>query len=266
MTATMPSSFSTTGTNNTEFPQSTCSLDGVTSSLDNTMKIVADKVYTKRQAGIYRIGYQWEIGDDGLFTVKLTQTSNRFIEDVIKTRWDNTHRDVARSKAYKAERSSWIWKGEAGLQLTIKQANAFLQSVLKTQWFQRRYSSLFCGKNLDTLTVIYPEYYRRTATGGRAQLFLPEWARTQTIILHELAHLLKARALPYSSKEGKSYAGHGRAWAWIFADLVHRKIGKLEGDDLRQCFRNRKCPFNKRRKGNNFNPFTKALKLKLNAA
>jgi hypothetical protein len=213
------------------------------------MKIVADKVYTKRQAEIYRIGYQWEPGDDGLFTVKLTQTSNRFIEGTLKTRWDNTHRDIARSKAYKSERSSWIWKGDAGLRLTIKQANAFLKSVLKTQWFQRRYSSLFCGKHLDTFTVVYPEYYRRTATGGSAQLFLPEWARTKTIILHELAHLLKVRSLAYCYKDGKSYAGHGRAWAWIYADLVHRKIGKLEGDNLREWFRRLKCPYNKRRKG-----------------
>ncbi len=131
-------------------------------------------------------------------------------------------RDSQRSKAYAAERSlPWIVNDTVG-DGSMHAVNHFVDEVWRWCWKRGL-------ARVEEAPRIKDGRGTRIARGGPRALNLPKWARTYTVVLHEIAHALQ----PPNS------AAHGREWARLFAQLMDRWHPKRKeaGRMLRQAYR-----------------------------
>ena len=78
---------------------------------------------------------------------------------------------------------------------------------------------------------------------------LPLWARSERVILHELAHVIQTER-----------PGHGRQFCRIFLDIVRRWHSDRDAwRTLRASFRAHRVRYTRRRKGGPGNPNFRAL-------
>ena len=141
-------------------------------------------------------------------------------------------RDSQRSKVYAAERDN-VPFGE--LFTSIEEVERFLTTVFQSAWFQKHFPepSGFQVQNGQGA---------RDAKGwcrqGVCHMKLPQWARTELVILHELGHgLSQAR---YGSR---NIAGHGHEYCAIYLELVTHFMGAEIGLKLKEAFRKHKVKF-----------------------
>lgn len=139
-------------------------------------------------------------------------------------------RDSQRSKVYVAEHAIDKVGGGARLE-TVPEIQAWINKLTKYRWFIRRW-----GKR----TIIVEDGRgKRWARGGGSRIWLPRWARTKTVILHELAHCLS------SSWNGGS---HGWQFCMNFRLLVRFAISKEAEQVLVQSFKASRVRYKKPRK------------------
>lgn len=174
-------------------------------------------------------------------------------------------RDVQKSKIYSAE----MVLLDKGIGVTprfgrafgdIEEVQAYVDHLLGSVWWQRR-------STVRTVRVGNGAGKRNALSyGGRIEI--PRWARTEGVVLHEMAHELSnhptAWAMPddtitrwqdnqdcsTSSRYAKrytGYAGHGRWFAHCFLDLVGYKISKDAKIVLRDSFKKHGARYTKRR-------------------
>lgn len=185
-------------------------------------------------------------------------------------------RDSQRSKVYEAEGcilDKRILNGsvpEHGRVFdSIHEVRDYVNALLDEAWWKRR--SL-----VATVTVGDGRGHRR-AVSYDGHIEIPRWARTEGVVLHEMAHEmsnyprpwllgtdstwddawrlwaddrdLAAKRSTWPRKFGTyaGFAGHGRLFARCFLDLVQHKIGKEAHDLLRDSFREHNVKFTRRR-------------------
>ncbi len=83
---------------------------------------------------------------------------------------------------------------------------------------------------MEVTPVVWDSMSERYAKGLRYALHLPLWARTKTIILHEVAHSLSLDDQNQSLDDG--YLGHGPLYMKSVIDLYAMFLG-LDRDHLR---------------------------------
>lgn len=81
----------------------------------------------------------------------------------------------------------------------------------------------------------------RVARGGSSSITIPLWARTEYIVLHELAHTLTRRQF------GVYVAGHGWQFCAVYLRLVLLFMGRAAHDALKASFKERRVRFRPKR-------------------
>lgn len=153
-------------------------------------------------------------------------------------------RDSQRSKVYRAERQADI-TGERFPE--IPGVEAYLRRVFSHKWFKRRYPRAFRFR-------VHDGRGRRSALGWSAgltiEMKLPKWARTEGIILHELAHGLTDQKAGYRIR----HAAHGWEFCETFLALVYHYQGGVAGNRLKESFGENRVRFRKPRVGRKLTP------------
>ena len=108
-----------------------------------------------------------------------------------------------------------------GKPLTLKQCQKFTDKVLARKYVKDTYGSI-------SSVIVLDGRGRRKACAtfqyGRRVIKLPKWARTEFVILHELAHHLT------------NLDGHKAEFASCLLDLVRHFMGKESADKLQGAF------------------------------
>ncbi len=145
-------------------------------------------------------------------------------------------RDSQKGKLYKAEK---ILLPISQRLETVPEMEKYLKKVLDRAPIQRRYSR-WLGRKI----VVKDGRGCRHAYGNYNWIKMPRWARSQHIVLHEVAHALTLR------KHGDAVADHGWQYAAIYLDLVKFGMGAEAHDALKASFKQHKVRFKAKVKRN----------------
>lgn len=72
------------------------------------------------------------------------------------------------------------------------------------------------------------------AEGDSGSIWLPKWAWSKGVILHEIAHAIQTE-----------FPWHGKQFSRIYLDLVSRWIGREVASQIKQVFRKRRIAYQK---------------------
>ena len=128
-------------------------------------------------------------------------------------------RDSQRARLYRAEEEVG-----AGRPLpTVELLQAYVDDLGGTDWFRARWG--------DRAFEVRPGHGHRRATADRdGVLQMPRWARTELVLLHEVAHCLTPT----------TFAAHGAEYAGVLLSLVRRAVDPGAAQRLEDAFgRNR---------------------------
>lgn len=134
-------------------------------------------------------------------------------------------RDSQRSKVYKAQ---WVVFKERETMATTDQCWEYIKKIVNTEWFRKRYPHKY--DNMIWVKSGQGSRRARALTSLESRgitMVLPRWARTEWVILHELAHCVTP----------KTVAAHGREYCRTYLDLVYRFLGPEKGSELSKSFR-----------------------------
>lgn len=129
-------------------------------------------------------------------------------------------RDSQRSKLYKAEDQCWPGHKNAKHNMSLEDVKGIVRGITTSPWWKER-----VGESQWDITVDDGRGHR-SAMAYYRRITMPRFARSMSIILHELTHIL--------TKKGPS---HGREYAKNYLAMVERWMGPLEAARLRECFR-----------------------------
>lgn len=151
-------------------------------------------------------------------------------------------RDNQRKKVYTAEREVFganANTAKIGMPLpTVGDVDRYVCVVLNRKVVARHYNT-----NRPVLVVDGRGTRRAMAYGGY-KISIPKWARTEWVVLHELAHILEWRD---RARTGVRTASHGWEFAAIYLFLVKTMLGKDTADLLKASFRKHRVKFSKPR-------------------
>lgn len=124
-------------------------------------------------------------------------------------------RDSQRTRLYRAESEV-----ATGRRLpTVEHMQAYVDELVGAAWFLARWGS--------TRIEVRPGYGHRRATADEnGVLQMPRWARTELVVLHEVAHCLTPAA----------FAAHGPEYAGALLALVRRAMGVAPAQALEDAF------------------------------
>ena len=124
-------------------------------------------------------------------------------------------RDSQRARLYRAESSL-----DHGRRLpTVDRMQAWVDALCATDWFAARW-----GRR--TFDVRPGHGHRRATADEHGVLQMPKWARTELVLLHEVAHCLT----PWT------FAGHGPEYAGVLLTLTRRGMGPATAQRLEDAF------------------------------
>lgn len=149
-------------------------------------------------------------------------------------------RDNQRKKVYIAEREVFgknASTAKIGMPLpTVGDVERYLSVVLSRKVVSRHYDT-------QPVSVADGRGTRRAMAYGGWKINIPLWARTEWVVLHELAHILNNR----DRRLGEQRAAHGWEFAEIYLFLVKTMLGKDVEDLLKASFRKHRVKFSKPR-------------------
>lgn len=125
-------------------------------------------------------------------------------------------RDSQRARLYRAEGHV-----DAGRRLpTVARMQAWVDGLAATEWFVARWGS----RSFE----VRPGFGHRRATADQANgvLQMPKWARSELVLLHEIAHCLTPAA----------FASHGPEYAGVLLALARRGMGPGTAQRLEDAF------------------------------
>ncbi len=124
-------------------------------------------------------------------------------------------RDSQRARLYRAE-----GEVDAGRRLpTVERMQAWVDGLVATEWFVARWG--------DRHFEVRPGFGHRRATADQhGVLQMPKWARSELVLLHEVAHCLTPVA----------YASHGPEYAGVLLALARRGMGPGTAQLLEDAF------------------------------
>jgi len=125
-------------------------------------------------------------------------------------------RDSQRARLYRAEGGV-----DAGRRLpTVGRMQSWVDALCATDWFVARWGS----RGFE----VRPGFGHRRATADHASgvLQMPKWARSELVLLHEIAHCLTP----------VTFASHGPEYAGVLLTLVRRGMGPGTAQLLEDAF------------------------------
>ncbi len=124
-------------------------------------------------------------------------------------------RDNQRARLYRAEHEV-----DPGRRLpTVPVLQAYVDALAATEWFRTRWP--------DRSFEVRPGYgHRRATADADGVLQMPKWARSELVVLHEVAHCVT----PWT------FASHGPEYAGVLLCLVRRAIGPGPAQALEDAF------------------------------
>lgn len=154
-------------------------------------------------------------------------------------RWGVRERDSQQSKVYRAERSVNDQHLTPPTFTTMKECERFAKKV----WRSKRVQQAFPRATRNELPDLHDGRGCRSAiASGGWEVKLPKWARRETVILHELAHIIVHREI------GMSVAGHGWQFCQTFLKLTLYIQGREAHDELKAAFKRFKVRYTEPRK------------------
>jgi putative metallohydrolase (TIGR04338 family) len=156
--------------------------------------------------------------------------------------------DAQKQRLYNAEHAARLKDvtiGHNGMIVAerIRAAQKFVNRVLKRKYVQRKYNTRPIRvepSQGNGTRYAYAQGLMSTITLPRSGL---DWACTEMVLLHEMAHIFHHRM----GDTGKS---HGWEFASIFLDLVRNVMGKDTADYLLQQYKNFKVRYKKPQRRN----------------
>lgn len=124
-------------------------------------------------------------------------------------------RDSQRARLYRAEDEV----GQGRRLPTVEKLQAYVDDLAASDWFHSRW-----GRR--TFDVRPGHGHRRATAAPNGVLQLPRWARTDVVVLHEVAHCLTP----------VQYAAHGPEYAGILLSLVRRAVDPGTAQRLEDAF------------------------------
>lgn len=124
-------------------------------------------------------------------------------------------RDTQRARLYRAE-----FEIDPGRRLpTVEKLQAYVDALTRADWFTARWP--------DRAFEVRPGFGHRKATADvNGVLQMPKWARSEMVLLHEVAHCLT----PWT------FAAHGPEYAGVLLSLVRRSMGPSPAQALEDAF------------------------------
>jgi putative metallohydrolase (TIGR04338 family) len=128
---------------------------------------------------------------------------------------DGRPRDSQRARLYRAE-----GEVDAGRRLpTVERMQAWVDGLATQDWFLVRWGE----RTFD----VRPGFGHRRATADQhGVLQMPKWARTELVLLHEVAHCLTP----------STCAAHGPEYAGVLLALARRGMGPATAQALEDAF------------------------------
>lgn len=153
---------------------------------------------------------------------------DRYLDGHTLTKHGN-ERDSRRQNLYNAEK-----KVERSIDTesfdSLEETARFIGDILRRAWWQHRYACSGVG--------VRPGYgAQRGLQKSETQIVLPERARKEWAILHELIHI----TVP------KPHAGHGRLFAARFLEIIRWHFGDEIGQELKEAYRKENVKWHPRR-------------------
>ena len=131
------------------------------------------------------------------------------------TNADGRPRDGQRARLYRAE-------GEvaSGRRLpTVERMQAYVDGLARADWFVDRWG--------ERAFEVRPGFGHRRATADRNGILqMPKWARSELVLLHEVAHCLTP----------VTCAAHGPEYAGVLLALARRGMGPATAQALEDAF------------------------------
>ena len=124
-------------------------------------------------------------------------------------------RDSQRARLYRAEAEV-----DAGRRLpTVAKMQAYVDGLIGADWFVARWG--------EHAFEVRPGFGHRRATADEyGVLQMPKWARSELVLLHEVAHCLTPR----------SVASHGPEYAGVLLALARRAMSPATAQSLEDAF------------------------------
>lgn len=124
-------------------------------------------------------------------------------------------RDSQRARLYRAEGDV-----DAGRRLpTVERMQAYVDGLAAADWFVARWGA----RRFD----VRPGFgHRRATADAEGVLQMPKWARTELVLLHEVAHCLTPATA----------AAHGPEYAGVLLALTRRAMGPATAQRLEDAF------------------------------
>jgi len=156
-------------------------------------------------------------------------------------------RDSQRQRVYDAEATTPM-RSDVTLP-EVTDLTRYLMRVLNSRrvWSAFPFLAPGCEDELDRLPITIKDGRGCThARGGRTQLIMPRWARSELVFLHEIAHLIHQREkdsprhsiIDPTWRERKGYfAAHGWRYCMIYLQLVLWFMGRGPHDQLKAAFK-----------------------------
>ena len=143
-------------------------------------------------------------------------------------------RDSQKSKVYKAENAAFPTGSDSNSNPDLFYWECYCRKIVRSAWFRKRWPncivvSLKDGRGRKNASA--------TSRGSGGTLKLPLWARVESVVLHELAHVITP----------KICASHGREFCRNLLELIGHYMGADASRKLKKEFDNRNVKWRKKK-------------------
>lgn len=147
-------------------------------------------------------------------------------------------RDSQRSKLYAAEREAFV---DHMQKIELDQCVEIVERVFTSKRVKDAYDPFWTRR-----TIVDDGRGCRRAISFGGRITLPKWSRMKWVVLHEMAHEIRA----FRRKDRfVAEAAHGWQYTATYLDLVMWFMGSEAHDKLKAAFRKHKVKFSKPRTG-----------------
>jgi putative metallohydrolase (TIGR04338 family) len=145
----------------------------------------------------------------------VTRENGQAIGQAVAGRPSPRPRDSQRARLYRAEAEV-----DPGRSIpTVSLLQAYVDELVGNRWFEDRWGA--------RVFEVRPGHgHRRATADDHGVLQMPRWARTELILLHEVAHCLAPAGC----------APHGPQYAGVLVCLVRRRMGLAAAQALEDAF------------------------------
>jgi putative metallohydrolase (TIGR04338 family) len=145
----------------------------------------------------------------------VTRANGQEIGHTVVGRSSSGPRDSQRARLYRAEAE--VDTGRSIPSVPLLQA--YVDELVTNRWFEDRWG-------VRSFHVRPGHGHRRATADEHGVLQMPRWARTELVLLHEVAHCLAPRGC----------APHGPEYAGVLVCLVRRRMGLAAAQALEDAF------------------------------